>query len=65
MIMGTTKGQFIDDKKFWPIFERASKLDVPVYIHPSPIKPAMRRGVFPGRSAPRCKARRWALASRR
>ena len=34
MIMGTTKGQFVDEKEFWPIFERAAKLDVPVY-HPS------------------------------
>ena len=46
MIMGTTKGQFIDDKKFWPVFERASKLDVPVYIHPSPVKPALVEAFF-------------------
>jgi len=26
---------FIDDKRFWPIFERAQALDVPVYLHPS------------------------------
>jgi predicted TIM-barrel fold metal-dependent hydrolase len=52
MIMGTTKGQFIDDKKFWPIFERASKLDVPVYIHPSPIKPAVVEAFFQGVGAP-------------
>ena len=46
MIMGTTKGQFIDDKKFWPVFERAAKLDVPVYIHPSPVKPALVEAFF-------------------
>jgi 2,3-dihydroxybenzoate decarboxylase len=46
MIMGTTKGQFVDDKKFWPVFERASKLDVPVYIHPSPVKPALAEAFF-------------------
>lgn len=46
MIMGTTKGQFVDDKKFWPVFERASKLDVPVYIHPSPVKPALVEAFF-------------------
>ena len=59
MIMGTTKGQFVDDKKFWPVFERAAKLDVPVYIHPSPVKPAHRRSVLQG-------PRRWAarLAAR-
>src|SRR5262249_47771172 len=42
MIMGTSHGQFIDDKKFRPIFERAAKLDVPIYIHPSPVKPAIK-----------------------
>jgi len=46
MIMGTTKGQFVDDKKFWPVFERAAKLDVPVYIHPSPVKPALADAFF-------------------
>jgi len=46
MIMGTSKGQFIDDKKFWPVFERAAKLDVPVYIHPSPVKPALVEAFF-------------------
>jgi 5-carboxyvanillate decarboxylase len=32
-IHSQTKGEYLDDKKFWPIFERAEKLDVPVYIH--------------------------------
>lgn len=26
---------FIDDKRFWPIFERAQALDVPIYLHPA------------------------------
>ncbi len=26
---------FFDDKRFWPIFERAQALDVPIYIHPA------------------------------
>jgi predicted TIM-barrel fold metal-dependent hydrolase len=26
---------YLDDKKYWPIFERAAKLDIPVYLHPS------------------------------
>jgi predicted TIM-barrel fold metal-dependent hydrolase len=26
---------YLDDKKYWPIFERAAKLDVAVYLHPS------------------------------
>ena len=39
MIHGLTavdgKLLFIDDKRFWPIFERAQALDVPVYMHPA------------------------------
>ena len=35
MIHGTANGVFLDDKRFWPIFERAQKLDVPIYLHPS------------------------------
>jgi predicted TIM-barrel fold metal-dependent hydrolase len=52
MIMGTSRGQFVDDQKFWPVFERAAKLDVPVYIHPSPIKPAIVEAFFHGHGAP-------------
>jgi 5-carboxyvanillate decarboxylase len=32
-INSQTKGEYLDDQKFWPIFARAEKLDVPVYIH--------------------------------
>lgn len=28
-------GSMYDDEKFWPVFERAVQLDVPIYIHPS------------------------------
>ncbi len=35
MIHGHANGEFIDKKQFWPIFERAERLDVPIYIHPS------------------------------
>jgi 2,3-dihydroxybenzoate decarboxylase len=35
MIHGTANGVFLDDKRFWTIFERAQKLDVPIYLHPS------------------------------
>lgn len=34
MIHGLTNGQFIDEKQFWPILERAAALDVPIYLHP-------------------------------
>jgi predicted TIM-barrel fold metal-dependent hydrolase len=35
MLHGLANGVFLDDKRFWPIFERAQALDVPVYLHPS------------------------------
>ena len=35
MIHGPSNGEFLDNKKFWPIYERAEALDVPIYIHPS------------------------------
>ena len=35
MIHGLTIGLWLDDKRFWPIFARAEKLGVPIYLHPS------------------------------
>lgn len=46
MIMGLTHGRFMDDKQFWPIFERAAALDVPVYIHPTPPVAAVQEAYF-------------------
>lgn len=34
MIRGVTNGQFLDHPRFAPIFERAEKLNVPIYLHP-------------------------------
>jgi len=28
------RNEYLDHKKYWPIFERAEKLDVPIYLHP-------------------------------
>ncbi|HTZ35467.1 MAG TPA: amidohydrolase family protein [Stellaceae bacterium] len=41
MIHGTTGGVFHDDPRFWPIYERAQALDVPIYIHPGIPHPAV------------------------
>jgi 2,3-dihydroxybenzoate decarboxylase len=41
MIHGLTHGEFIDAKKYWPIFAQAERLDVPIYIHPAPPHPAV------------------------
>ncbi len=35
MTHGTANGEYMDAEKFWPIFARAEKLDVPIYFHPS------------------------------
>ena len=35
MVLSHVEGEYIDARKFWPVFERAAKLDVPVYIHPT------------------------------
>lgn len=41
MIHGLANGLFLDDRRFWPIFERAQALDVPLYIHPAVPHPAV------------------------
>ncbi len=46
MIMGTTHGRFIDEPQFRPILERAARLGVPVYLHPSPVRPAVADAYF-------------------
>ena len=34
MIIGSIQGEYMDKKKFWPVFAKAEELDVPLYIHP-------------------------------
>ena len=41
MVHGLTNGVFLDDRRFWPIFERAQALDVPLYLHPAVPDPAV------------------------
>ncbi|HEX6692878.1 MAG TPA: amidohydrolase family protein [Burkholderiales bacterium] len=41
MLHGLSNGLFLDDKRFWPIYERAAKLDVPIYLHPAVPHPAV------------------------
>jgi 2,3-dihydroxybenzoate decarboxylase len=45
-----TRGEYLDDPKFWPIFEAAEALDTPLYIHPTALPkswglPFMERGL--------------------
>jgi len=41
MVNGHIRGEYLDDQKYWIIFERAEKLDVPIYIHPKMPSPDM------------------------
>jgi predicted TIM-barrel fold metal-dependent hydrolase len=55
LVNGLTAGAFLDEKRFWCIFERAQALEVPIYIHPGIPHGAVteayyshhRRGEFP------------------
>ncbi len=46
LINGHTNGEYLDDEKFWPVWERAEALGVPIYLHPadSPVAPKNERG---------------------
>jgi 5-carboxyvanillate decarboxylase len=41
IINSHTKGEYLDDRKFWDIFAAAESLDVPIYLHPSTPSPRM------------------------
>lgn len=50
LIDNTCEGRFYDDPYFWPFFETAQELDVPVYLHPSyneQTKPLLYDGNYP------------------
>jgi 2,3-dihydroxybenzoate decarboxylase len=47
---GHTRGEWLDDQKFWAVFEACEALDVPIYLHPTGphrdlIKPMLERGL--------------------
>jgi len=46
MIHGHQQGSYLDDRKYWPIFECASRLDVPIYLHPTVPHADVRRVYF-------------------
>lgn len=41
LINSYTKGAYLDDRKFWPIFESAQAHDAAIYIHPRKPAPSM------------------------
>ncbi|MDB5411579.1 MAG: hypothetical protein JWL84_6491 [Rhodospirillales bacterium] len=48
MIHGHTQGSFLDERQYWPIFERAEALDVPIYLHPTYPHPDAIKAYFSG-----------------
>lgn len=48
LVNGRTGGRFLDDRFFWPFFERAEQLGVPVYLHPGVPPPTVRQGSYEG-----------------
>jgi predicted TIM-barrel fold metal-dependent hydrolase len=48
MLDGTTGGLFLDDARFLPVFEAASHLGVPVYLHPAPPPETVKQAYFSG-----------------
>ncbi|MEX2128859.1 MAG: amidohydrolase family protein [Xanthobacteraceae bacterium] len=50
VINSHTRGEFLNDKKYWQVFEAAEALDVPIYVHPSGppsamVQPFIERGL--------------------
>lgn len=41
LINSHTMGEYLDDKKYWPIFEAAEALNMPLYLHPREPAPSM------------------------
>ncbi len=48
MIHGHQQGEFLDERKYWPIWERAAALDVPIYLHPALPHPKAVEAYFGG-----------------
>jgi 2,3-dihydroxybenzoate decarboxylase len=46
MLHGLSNGEFLDLPKFWPIYERAEALDVPIYFHPSTPHPRVMEAYY-------------------
>jgi predicted TIM-barrel fold metal-dependent hydrolase len=52
LINGHVRGRFLDERAFWPIFERAQSLNVPIYLHPTEPPEAVRDAYYRNLPAP-------------
>ena len=48
LINGRTRERFLDDEFFWPMFESAEALGVPIYLHPMPPPQAVYDAYYAG-----------------
>jgi predicted TIM-barrel fold metal-dependent hydrolase len=48
MIHSHQQGEFLDAKKYWPMWERAERLGVPIYLHPALPHPQVVKAYFDG-----------------
>ncbi len=48
MLHGTTRGAFLDDEPFEPVWAEAERLGTPVYLHPAPPPPAVEQAYYSG-----------------
>jgi predicted TIM-barrel fold metal-dependent hydrolase len=48
MIHGHQQGEFLDARKYWPIWEKAEALGVPIYLHPALPHPDAVKAYFEG-----------------
>src|SRR5579872_3848234 len=48
LVHGTTRGVFLDDPQFTPLFEAAQALDVPIYLNPAPPPKPVQEAYFGG-----------------
>jgi hypothetical protein len=48
MCNGTANGRFLDDPSFFPVWQQAAALNVPVYIHPAPPPAVVTDAYFDG-----------------
>jgi predicted TIM-barrel fold metal-dependent hydrolase len=45
---GTEGGTFLDDQRYWPVYEAAEALGLPLYLHPTPPSIAVHDAYFKG-----------------
>lgn len=48
MFNGPFEGHFLDDERFYPIFEKAEELDIPIYLHPTEVSKELRDYYYSG-----------------